>query len=134
MRSISPTFYIIPLLGSGWGRAVNFNGAVSLLCNVGVVGTTIFLACGLLTLVSLVLGARHSRAEDWKMAAFAVGVRNALIVASVCAVTSGMKYVFLNDWVIWGLGIAIGSRLEITQRATRHVASWAPRVRNRVAL
>ncbi len=115
-----------PVIGNGWGRAANFNAVVTLLCNVGVIGTTLFAACGLLTLVSLTLGARHAQESDWKMAAYAAGVRNALIVAVVVGITSGMKYVFMSDWVFWGLGIAIASRLEVTQRATLRVASWMP--------
>ena len=114
-----------PLLGFGWGKATNFNGITTLLSNVGLVGTTIFLACGLLTLGSLTLSARSAHEDDWRLVAYAAGVRNALIVAAVCAMTSGMKYVFLNDWVFWGLGIAIASRLEVSQRA-KQAQSWMP--------
>lgn len=115
-----------PLLGWGWGRAANFNGLTTLLCNVGIVGTTIFLICGLMTLGSLTLGSRNAQASEWRLTAYAAGVRNALIVAAVCAMTSGMKYVFLSDWVYWGLAVAIASQLEIAQRATTRVASWLP--------
>ena len=107
-----------PLLGWGWGKAMNFNGALTLLCNVGVIGTAIFIACGLLTLASLTLGIRNAQDSDWKLAAYAAGVRNGLIVAAVIGVTSGMKYVFLSDWMFWALAIAIASRLEIAQRST----------------
>ena len=115
-----------PLLGWGWGRAVNFNGITTLLCNVGLIGTAIFLVCGVMTLMSLTLGSRNAQESDWKMVAYAAGVRNALIVAAVCAVTSGMKYVFLSDWVFWGLGIAIASQLEVRQRTTLRAGSWMP--------
>ena len=106
-----------PLLGWGWGRAINYNGFVTLLCNVGIIGTTFFIAAGTLTLGALTLGARNAPESEWKMAAYAAGIRNALIVASVCAVTSGMKYVFLTDPIFWGIGIAIASQLEVVQRA-----------------
>lgn len=123
-----------PLLGWGWGRATNFNGVTTLLCNVGLIGSAVFVVCGTLTLLSLTLSARAAHADDWKMASYAAGVRNALIVAAVCAVTSGMKYVFLDDWVFWGLGIAVASRLEIKQRtALMNPAAWIPRLREGVA-
>ena len=113
-----------PLIGWGWGRAINFNAATTLLCNVGLIGTSVFGACYLFTLGSLTLGARNAQDSGWKMAAYAAGVRNALIVAAVVGVTSGMKYVFLNDWVFWALGIAIASELEVRQKGEVHAASW----------
>ena len=108
-------------------RAINFNAATTLLCNVGLIGTTVFGACFRLTLGSLTLGARNAQESDWKMAAYAVGVRNALIVAAVVGVTSGMKYVFLSDWVIWALGIALASKLELGQKVKSYAASWTPK-------
>ncbi|RYF05675.1 MAG: hypothetical protein EOO77_28135 [Oxalobacteraceae bacterium] len=69
--------------------------------------------------------------DDPKMSCYAAGVRNALIVAVVVGITSGMKYVFMSDWVFWALGIAIASRLEIAQKAKAEVASWLPGLRMR---
>lgn len=125
------SFYSQPLLGSGWGRAVNFNAATTMLCNVGVIGTTVFVVCGLVTLVSLTLGAQTMQTKDPKMSCYAAGIRNALIVAVVIGITSGMKYVFMSDWVFWALGIAIASRLEIAQKAQAEIASWMPGLRMR---
>jgi len=79
--------------------------------------------------VSLTLGAQNMQADDPKMSCYAAGVRNALIVAVVVGITSGMKYVFMSDWVFWALAIAIASRLEIAQNAKAQVASWMPGLR-----
>ena len=113
---ISGLFLEKPLLGGGWGAAANFNSITATLANIGIIGTTVFLAAAAATLLELTLArAGQSQGPNWRLAAYAAGVQNALIVAFACSVTSGIKYVFLDDWYFWAFGIAIASRLAVTR-------------------
>jgi hypothetical protein len=104
-----------PLLGSGWGAGSNANAITVMLANVGALGTTAFLIACLATLFELQSRRSANRTgPHWRLAAYAAGVQNALIVAFACAVSSGIKYVVLDDWYFWALGIAIASRLTAT--------------------
>ncbi len=106
-----------PLLGSGWGAGTNANAITVMLADVGVLGTTVFLIACLATLFELQSRRSANRTgPHWRLAAYAAGVQNALIVAFACAVSSGIKYVVLDDWWFWALGIAIASRLSGTVR------------------
>jgi hypothetical protein len=111
------TFIEHPLLGSGWGAGSNANALTVMLADVGVLGTTVFLIACLATLFELQTRRAANRiGPHWRLAAYGAGVQNALIVAFACAVSSGIKYVVLDDWCFWALGIAIASRLPANVR------------------
>jgi hypothetical protein len=104
-------FLANPVIGAGWGSAPTTSVITMLLGNTGILGTVLFFGC----LASTLLACRHARKsyfsdDHWKLASYAVGVENALIVSMACAVSSGLKFVVLDDWWLWGLGIGIASR------------------------
>ena len=101
-----------PLFGGGWGAGPSANAITAMLADVGLVGTTVFLVACIATLFEL--QSRRSAnlgGPNWRLSAYAAGVQNALIVAFACAVTSGIKYVVLDDWCFWALAMAISSKL-----------------------
>jgi hypothetical protein len=102
-----------PLIGGGWGRVRPPASAITMvLADVGLIGTTVFLITCIATLFEL--QSRRSAnlcGPHWRLAAYAAGVQNALIVAFACAVVSSIKYVVLDDWYFWAIGIATASRL-----------------------
>lgn len=120
-----------PALGMGWGwDAVNYNALTCMLGYTGVIGTLLFMIACVATLVELATARRNRQhGPDWKLAAYSAGAQNALIVAFACAVTSGIKYVVLDDWIFWALAIGIASRLSIG----RSVGTFSLRMARRFA-
>lgn len=109
-------FLKAPLFGWGWASIPSLNILTMLLANVGIIGTILALAAGASTLIDLWIGRSNVRSNgDWKLVAYAAGAQNALIVSFACAVTSGFKYVVLDDACYWAIAIAITTRLAIGQ-------------------
>ena len=114
-----------PFIGWGWGwEQVNWNAITTTLAYTGLIGTLLFWLAGGTTLLNLELTRRGlEAARNPRYAAYAAGARNALIVAFTCGVTSGIKYVFLDDWCFWAIAIAIGSRLTLTSNRSDEFAT-----------
>ncbi len=120
MRQALAAFSKAPIFGTGWASAPNINEITTLLSSFGIVGTCIALAAAGATMLELWLGrARLEYSRDWKLAAYAAGVQNALLVAFATAVSSGQKYVDLDDACYWAVAIALTSRMAIARRAMR---------------
>lgn len=106
------TFNVHPLIGGGWGSVGDYSAVTATLGSVGLIGTVLFVLAAIATLHEL-----QSRRRDnlggahWRFAAYAAGIQNALIVAFVCALSSGIKYVVLDDACFWALGIAVAAQL-----------------------
>lgn len=83
-----------PLLGVGFGSARSKDLFSTWLCNIGVIGTGIFIAY----IINLLIGLRKINSEK------AVGIINFIIIIFICAFTSVSEPYALFIW--FGLGVA----------------------------
>ena len=101
-----------PLFGLGWGGNFSFSIVSTLLADVGLVGTVLFSAAILATL----LASRAARLActapaEWRLRAYAEGTENALIVCMALSVISGFHFVVADFWCLWAMALAIPSAL-----------------------
>ena len=121
-----------PLLGLGWGGNFSFSIVSTLLANVGLVGTLVFAAAVLATLLAS-RAARLACQEpgEWRLRAYAEGTENAMIVYMAVSLISGFHFVVADFWCLWAIALAAPSALARASRdasAMRHSTSLGTRM------
>ena len=124
MRESMEQFYNAPIIGQGWSKALNFNALATLLANTGLLGTVIAVVVGAALVYELGTVKPSPGAKDgWRLTAYAAGAQNMLIVSFICAVSSGLKYVVLDDACFGAIAIALLTRLAAARAQATPV--WA---------
>ena len=101
-----------PIFGLGWGGNSSFSIVSTLLANGGLVGTLVFAAAVVVTL----LGSRAARLAcrgpaEWRLRVYAEGTENAMIVYMAVSTISGFHFVVAEFWCLWAFALAIPSAL-----------------------
>lgn len=100
------SFHQRPFFGWGWGHDLSFSAATLIPANVGAVGTGLFLAALVGSIVAALLRLPALPKADPLHRQIIAGVIT-LLVSITCSLTSGLKYVILDTWFWWGLLIAL---------------------------